>query len=90
MKTFILAALIALGSAPLAVAHAEGEGNGPSFPGLQVPNVSVTTSSGPFGQRTVTTTEEHTSNVTADATTQTAIAQRNHTWAMLRAAEPNS
>ena len=63
MKNLILAAMIALGSiAPLAAAHA-GEGNGPSFPGLQVPNIGIAT--GPYGQHRVVAVEEHSADVYA-------------------------
>ncbi len=93
MKHLIIAAMIALGSAaPLVAAHA-GEGNGPSFPGLQIPNVGIAT--GPYGQRQVVSTEEHTSDLYANQVSQSPFpqygtpAQNRRTLAMIEAATPN-
>ncbi len=93
MKNLILAAMIALGSiAPLAAAHA-GEGNGPSFPGLQVPNIGIAT--GPYGQHRVVAVEEHSADVYASQVSQSPFpqygtpAQNRRTLAMIQAATPN-
>ncbi len=84
MKAMILAGLLLLGAAPLAVANAEG--NGPSFPGLQVPNVGVTTSYN--GQGRIVVQEEHSSQPYDEvnaAPTHRLTPQQAHTWAMLDA-----
>ena len=57
MKKSIVAAAFALSLAPgLALA---GEGNGPDFPGLQVPNVSVGNSMQPGSEGIVSETVSH-------------------------------
>ena len=91
MKATILAGLLMLSAAPL-VAHAEG--NGPAFPGLQNPDIGITTM-GP-GRNTVVETVNHSSNAYAVGTgswdaapkapaglTRAQLTQRAHTWQML-------
>ena len=93
MKHLILAAFLALSiAAPLAAAHAETEGNGPSFPGLQIPNVGVAI--GPYGRQAVAT-EEHSSDVYNSQVAQSPFpqygtpAQNRRTLSMIEAATPN-
>ncbi len=96
MKRFILAAMIAatatMGSATLMAAHAEGEGNGPSFPGLQSPNIGVATNS--QGRHQVVSTEDHSADVYASQVQSPfpqygTPAQNRRTLAMLSALTPN-
>jgi hypothetical protein len=57
MNKYIVTAVVALSLAPgLAFA---GEGNGPDFPGLQVPNVSVGNSMQPGSEGIVSETVSH-------------------------------
>ena len=99
MKKLILAAMIAVGSAtlvaaPLVAAHA-GEGNGPSFPGMQSPDFGVTTTVGPNGGRShVTTTEDHSNDAYANQTptppaSYGAVAQRQRAATSLETQSPN-
>ena len=92
MKPIILACLLILAAAPLVGAHAEGEGNGPAFPGLQTPDVAITTTTN-GGRPHDVTTLEHASNQPEDRVNDTLAAkpgltaaqeaQRQHTWAVL-------
>jgi hypothetical protein len=90
MKPIILACLLTMAAAPLVAAHAEG--NGPAFPGLQTPDVAITTTAG-LGQSRDVTTLEH-SSVASEGRVNEALpvkggltpaqqAQRQHTWAVL-------
>ena len=92
MKAMIVAGLLALSAIPLA-AHAEG--NGPAFPGLQNPDLGITTMGG-AGTGTVDETMDHSANAYAIGTgswnaapkapaglTRAQLARRAHTWQML-------
>ena len=97
MKPAILALALSFAAASLVapmVAHAQGEGNGPSFPGLQDPNFGVTTPVGPVGRSSVTETVNHSASdyVTGvnaavpqapAGLSRTRLARRAHTWQML-------
>ncbi len=97
MKRFMLAAMISaiatLGSASLMAAHAEGgEGNGPSFPGLQSPNIGIATNFN--GEHRVVSTEEHTADVYASQVKSPfpqygTAAQNRRALAMLQSLTPN-
>ena len=92
MKAMILAGVLMLGAAPLVAAHAEG--NGPAFPGLQDPNVGITTLGA--GQGTATETMDHSANDYATGNagwnavpkapaglTHAQLVRRAHTWQMI-------
>ncbi len=97
MKPVILALALSFAAAPLVapvVAHAQGEGNGPSFPGLQDPNFGVTTQTAPGGRSTTTETMNHSANDYYMGSNQAnpparshlskvQLARRAHTWQML-------
>ena len=97
MKPAILALALSFAAAPLVapvVAHAQGEGNGPSFPGLQNPDFGVTTPTGPAGRAGVTESINHSASDYAMGTNEAVpparpglsraqLAQRAHTWQML-------
>ena len=98
MNKAALAVALSLALVPLTAAYA-GEGNGPDFPGLQVPDVGITTSSSPSGQTrsNVTMTEQHNFMDDEDAGLPSSRppqyggtqAQKNRAWAMLQSTEPN-
>ncbi len=94
MKPILLAFALALAAAPMAVAHAEG--NGPAFPGLQNPNIGFGTAVGPNGTSGVTVRENsaageyaigrgswNTAPKAPAGLTPAQAAQRAHTWQML-------
>jgi hypothetical protein len=60
MRKYLVAAVV-IGSCVPALAFA-GEGNGPSFPGLQTPNVGITSGATSDGSGQVTTTIRHRSD----------------------------